>query len=224
MLRSGLRLRVVVPGQQAVGRNRSVAAGAAGADRSSRVTPRPCRACIRIIRSCRFRAKGSSACTGLSLTLALLLALLSALVLAIVFSERLSAPLSILAAGTRAVAQGDFSQRHPVRSHDELGVLTESFNTMTTQLAEARTQVLRNQEQLEAAKAYLESILAKLSAGVLSFDGERRLRSANPSAEQILGVELSALIGVACERLGRPGCAAGRARRRHRRSDRRGRQ
>ncbi len=114
--------------------------------------------------------------------MSLLLALLSALVLAIVFSERLSAPLVLLAAGTRAVAQGDFSQRHPVRSHDELGILTESFNTMTTQLTEARAAALRNQEQLEAAKAYLESILAKLSAGVLSFDSERRLRSANPSA------------------------------------------
>jgi nitrogen fixation/metabolism regulation signal transduction histidine kinase len=133
---------------------------------------------------------------GLSLTLALLLALLSALALAIVFSERLSAPLSVLAAGTRAVAQGDFSQRHPVRSHDELGILTESFNTMTTQLAEARGELLRNQGQLESAKAYLESILAKLSAGVLSFDGTRCLRSANPSAEQILGVDLAPLNGI----------------------------
>ncbi len=133
---------------------------------------------------------------GLSLTLVLLLALLSALLLAIVFSERLSAPLSVLAAGTRAVAQGDFSQRHPVRSHDELGILTESFNTMITQLEEARGELLRNQGQLEAAKAYLESILAKLSAGVLSFDGARCLRSANPSAEHILGVELAPLIGA----------------------------
>ncbi len=73
---------------------------------------------------------------------------------------------------------------------------TESFNTMTTQLAEARAQLLRNQDQLEAAKAYLESILAKLSAGVLSFDSERRLRSANPSAEQILDVELEPLMGI----------------------------
>ncbi len=136
---------------------------------------------------------------GLSLTLSLLLALLSALVLAILFSERLSAPLVLLAAGTRAVAQGDFSQRHPVRSHDELGVLTESFNTMTRQLAEARAAALRNQEQLEAAKAYLESILAKLSAGVLSFDSERRLRSANPSAGEILGVDLQPLIGECAE-------------------------
>ena len=133
---------------------------------------------------------------GLSLTLSLLLALLSALVLAILFSERLSAPLVLLAAGTRAVAQGDFSLRHPVRSYDELGILTESFNTMTTQLSEARASVLRNQEQLETANAYLESILAKLSAGVLSFDSERRLRSANPSALEILGVDLQPLIGA----------------------------
>ena len=136
---------------------------------------------------------------GLSLTLSLLLALLSALVLAILFSERLSAPLVLLAAGTRAVGQGDFSQRHPVRGDDELGVLTESFNTMTRQLAEARATALGNQAQLEAAKAYLESILAKLSAGVLSFDSERRLRSANPSASEILGVDLQPLIGERTE-------------------------
>jgi len=133
---------------------------------------------------------------GLSLTLALLLALLSALVLAILFSERLAAPLVMLAAGTRAVAQGDFSLRHPVRSHDELGVLTESFNTMTRQLADARAAALGNQKQLEAANANLETILARLSAGVLSFDREGRLRSANPSASQILGVDLSTLMGT----------------------------
>ncbi|HZP88128.1 MAG TPA: ATP-binding protein [Burkholderiales bacterium] len=133
---------------------------------------------------------------GLSLTLALLLALLSALVLAILFSERLTAPLVLLAAGTRAIAQGDFSLRHPVRSHDELGVLTESFNTMTRQLADARAAALRNHEELEAANAYLQTVLAKLSAGVLAFDAEHRLRSANPSASEILHVELDALIGI----------------------------
>src|SRR5690606_3233353 len=100
------------------------------------------------------------------------------------------------AAGTRAVAQGDFSLRHPVRSHDELGVLTESFNTMTRQLADARAAALGNQKQLEAANAYLETILAKLSAGVLSFDGAGRLRSANPSASRILRVDLDSLTGI----------------------------
>ncbi|MCW5622400.1 MAG: PAS domain-containing protein, partial [Burkholderiales bacterium] len=39
------------------------------------------------------------------------------------------------------------------------------------------------------------TILAKLSAGVLSFDQERRLRSANPSASDILATDLSVLLG-----------------------------
>ena len=133
---------------------------------------------------------------ALTLTLSLLLALLSALLLAILFSGRLSAPLGVLAAGTRAVAQGDFSQRHAVKSQDELGMLIESFNIMTMQLADAQADAQRNQEQVAAAKAYLESVLGNLSAGVMSFDAEFLLRSANRSAEQILGVDVGDLIAT----------------------------
>jgi PAS domain S-box-containing protein len=192
----GLRLRVVVPVNRLSGETallQLVQPVAPDLARDAETVQRM----YRDYQELSLSRQGLKRLYGLSLTLALLLALLSALMLAILFSERLSAPLSVLAAGTRAVAQGDFSQRHPVRSHDELGILTESFNAMTRQLAEARGDLLRNQEQLEAAKAYLESILAKLSAGVLSFDGDRCLRSANPSAEHILGVELHSLIGTA---------------------------
>jgi PAS domain S-box-containing protein len=132
---------------------------------------------------------------ALTLTLSLGLALLAALLLALMFSERLSAPLGFLAAGTRAVAQGDFSQRSPVPAHDELGVLTESFNAMTRQLAEAQSAAQRHQDEVAAAKAYLEGVLANLSAGVVAFDPVFRLRSANRSAERILGVELAPLVG-----------------------------
>jgi two-component system, NtrC family, nitrogen regulation sensor histidine kinase NtrY len=131
----------------------------------------------------------------LALTLSLGLALLSVLLLAIMFSNRLSAPLGFLAAGTRAVAQGDFSQRQPVHRHDELGVLTESFNAMTEQLSDAQRAAQHHQEALTAAKAYLESILANLSAGVLSFDTQFRLRASNRSAEKILGADLAQQIG-----------------------------
>ncbi len=131
----------------------------------------------------------------LTLTLSLGLALLSALLLALMFSESLSAPLGFLAAGTRAVAQGDFSQRSPVRAHDELGVLTESFNAMTRQLAEAQAAAQRHQDEVAAAKAYLEGVLGNLSAGVVAFDSQFGLRSANRSAERILGVDLAPLAG-----------------------------
>ncbi len=133
---------------------------------------------------------------ALTLTLTLLLALLSALGLAVVLSEQFSRPLGLLAEGTRAVAQGDFSRRNPVQSHDELGVLTESFNTMTAQLAEAQQKEEENRRAIETTRAYLESVLANLSAGVLAFDNVFRLRTANPSAAVILQQPLADLVGV----------------------------
>jgi nitrogen fixation/metabolism regulation signal transduction histidine kinase len=133
---------------------------------------------------------------ALTLTLTLLLALLSALGLAVVLSEQFSRPLGLLAEGTRAVAQGDFSRRHPVQSRDELGVLTESFNTMTAQLAEAQQKEEENRRAIETTRAYLESVLANLSAGVLAFDNAFRLRTANPSAAVILQQPLADLIGA----------------------------
>ncbi len=133
---------------------------------------------------------------AMTLTLTLLLALFSALGLAVVLSEQFSQPLGLLAEGTRAVAQGDFSRRHPVQSRDELGVLTESFNTMTAQLAEAKQKGEESHRAIETTRAYLESILANLSAGVLAFDNAFRLRTANPSAAVILQQPLADLIDV----------------------------
>ena len=101
---------------------------------------------------------------GLTLTLTLLLALLTALSLAFVLSERLSAPLSFLAEGTRAVAKGDFSQRETVSSKDELGILMQSFNTMRQQLGETRAVVERNQMQLADARAQLDELGAERRA------------------------------------------------------------
>ena len=132
---------------------------------------------------------------SVTLTLTLLLSLFSALAAASLLSERLSAPLGMLAEGTRAVAQGDYSRRHLVQSRDELGILTESFNLMTQQLEEARAVALHNQQEVESARAHLESILANLSSGVLVFDDRLILSKANRSAEQILQVPIISLDG-----------------------------
>ena len=125
----------------------------------------------------------------LTLTLALLLTLFSAIALSFLLSERLSAPLSALAESTRAIARGDFSKLNPVKSRDEFGVLTQSFNTMTRQLAEASNVVARNQQQLENAKTYLESILGNLTAGVIAVDERFYVKTINQAAREILGIE-----------------------------------
>jgi len=136
---------------------------------------------------------------SVTLTLALLLSLFSALATASLLSENLSAPLSMLAEGTRAIAQGDYSRRHLVQSRDELGVLTESFNLMTQQLEEARAAEQNTQHEVESARAHLQSILANLSSGVLVFDEQLTLSKANRSAEQILQAPLISLDGSIIE-------------------------
>jgi PAS domain S-box-containing protein len=133
---------------------------------------------------------------GITLTLSLLIVLLSAVSAAFFLSARLSSPLAALAEGTRAVAQGDFSGNYPVQSRDELGALTGLFNQMTAQLSDAQKLSERQQRLVNKSKAYLESVLTHLSSGVLVVDEQYRLRSANTSAEHILGVSLLELRGV----------------------------
>ncbi|WP_153111137.1 sensor histidine kinase [Propionivibrio limicola] len=123
---------------------------------------------------------------AMTLTLTVLLALFTAIVVAFVLARRLSAPLSILAEGTQAVASGDFTPRRALNSRDELGVLTQSFNQMTRQLDEARRDTEKHRIAVESARAYLESILANLSAGVLVFDRCLKLRTVNEGACTIL--------------------------------------
>ncbi|MCC7327556.1 MAG: HAMP domain-containing protein [Burkholderiales bacterium] len=158
---------------------------------------------VRDYQELSFARSGLKRLYALTLTLTLLLALTSALGLAVVLSEQFAAPLGALAAGTRAVAQGDFSRRQPVVSRDELGVLTESFNTMTEQLAEAQGRAEDSRRAIETTRAYLESILGNLSAGVLVFDERHRLRTVNPSAAVILQQPLAELEGMSLAEWGK---------------------
>ncbi|KAF0099735.1 MAG: multi-sensor signal transduction histidine kinase [bacterium] len=132
---------------------------------------------------------------GISLTMALTLALFSALSLAFLLSERLAAPLRALARGTRAVARGDFTLVPDTARRDELGMLTQSFNRMTRQLAEARATAEESHDKLLEANAYLEGVLSSVTAGVVTLEPNLDVRLANPAAAAILGVERADLEG-----------------------------
>jgi PAS domain S-box-containing protein len=130
-----------------------------------------------------------------TLTLTLLLAIFGAVGSAFLIAENLAQPLLVLAEGTRAVAEGDFSPRPIVATSDELGTLTQSFNTMTGQLFEARSAVERNRAALQSAKAHLESVLENMSAGVIVLDADFNVVNANEAVERILQQDLAARLG-----------------------------
>ncbi|MFN7570573.1 MAG: ATP-binding protein [Betaproteobacteria bacterium] len=130
-----------------------------------------------------------------TLTLTLLLAAFAAAAGGFLLAGNLAAPLLRVADGTRAVAEGDFRPLPEPRVNDEMRTLIVAFNAMTQQLSEARDAVDSRQRALENARAFLERVLANLSAGVLVLDGEQRLVTANHGASRILGLPLAARAG-----------------------------
>ncbi len=128
---------------------------------------------------------------ALTLTLVLMLSMLTALAIALVLSRRISQPLAVLAEGTRAIASGDYSTMLPEHGNDELGILVKSFNSMTRQLDDATKTSDRNRARVEAARGYLETVLAHLLSGVLAINEKAELRTYNLAASTILGINLA---------------------------------
>jgi PAS domain S-box-containing protein len=139
---------------------------------------------------------------SVTLSLVLLFGLMSALIAAFHTARRLVAPVADIARGTRAVAEGDYEQQLPMPGHDdELAFLVASFNAMTRRIAQARDATARSQQAVEAQRAYLETVLGRLSSGVIAMDMVRVLRTANPAAHHILGLEPEAINGKSIDLL-----------------------
>ncbi|KQP13530.1 ATP-binding protein [Pseudorhodoferax sp. Leaf267] len=127
-----------------------------------------------------------------TLTLSLFLAVFGAVLLAVLLGNQLARPLLLLAHGVRQVAAGDLTPKAVLQSRDELAGLTRSFADMTQQLADARFAVDRSMQQLDGARANLQTILDNLSSGVIVLDGQGAIVSSNPGATRILRAPLAA--------------------------------
>jgi nitrogen fixation/metabolism regulation signal transduction histidine kinase len=130
-----------------------------------------------------------------TLTLSLFLAVFGAVLLAVLLGNQITRPLLLLAEGVRQVAAGDLTPKAALQSKDELGGLTRSFAVMTQQLADARQAVEGSMQQVNAARANLQTILDNITAGVMVLNAQGQIQSANPGATRILRVPLAACVG-----------------------------
>lgn len=130
-----------------------------------------------------------------TLTLSLFLAVFGAVLLAIILGNQLARPLLLLAAGVSEVAAGDLSPKPALQGKDELGGLTRSFAEMTQQLFDARAAVERSMDQVNAARANLQTILDNLTAGVIVLDETGHIQASNPGAARILRMPLDVYQG-----------------------------
>lgn len=113
---------------------------------------------------------------------AVAIALLLAAIMGYVFAQTLTGPIQALTRGAKNMAEGNLNQSLKVRSADEIGQLTSSFNNMAAELR-------KNMREITKEKNRLEIILHNMSDGVVSFDKDGDLMLANTAAEEMLKVE-----------------------------------
>ena len=118
------------------------------------------------------------------------------------FAKELTVPIQELAEGTRRVASGDLDFHLDLEAKDEIGTLVRAFNTMTHDLKTSKVQLEKSNLalqftnlELEQRRKYMEIVLENVAAGVISLDKEGKITTVNKSAEKMLGVHATDVLG-----------------------------
>ena len=109
---------------------------------------------------------------------ALFVGLLIAILLSFFLARAISMPLSRLTEGVQRVAKGDFKDKISVHSNDEIGVLTENFNTMSRMLEE-------NLDEINGEREKLETVLSCLKDAVITFGQDGKPLQINRAATDL---------------------------------------
>jgi two-component system, NtrC family, nitrogen regulation sensor histidine kinase NtrY len=110
------------------------------------------------------------------------------------FADRQVEPLYDLVDAAREVGAGNFAMRVEGRTGtDEIGLLNRAFNRMTQQLDRQTQDLVGANQQLDERRAFIETVLESVSAGIISTDARGRMRLINGQAQKLLlepGAEL----------------------------------
>jgi len=109
----------------------------------------------------------------------LIFGLLISVALSFLLSKTMVTPIQRLTDATVRVAKGDFSEKIEVPSHDEIGVLTDTFNDMAKQLKKTLRQV-------ENERNKLDTLFLHMTDGVVAFSQQGKIIHANPAARELL--------------------------------------
>jgi two-component system nitrogen regulation sensor histidine kinase NtrY len=104
----------------------------------------------------------------------------------------------LLAAAAREIGAGHLDQRVEQESNDEFGSLVEAFNAMAAELAASRRKVdqsrialERKHQEVEERRRYIETILERITTGVVSVDAAGTITTINSAAARLLSLDRS---------------------------------
>jgi diguanylate cyclase (GGDEF)-like protein/PAS domain S-box-containing protein len=92
------------------------------------------------------------------------------------------------------VSDGDLSHSVQTGSDDELGVMADRFNRMTSELKTTYDGLRKEQDKLT-------TIIHGAGEGIIVTDGEDRIVLVNPAAERLLGKDVSRIVSEGFDRL-----------------------
>src|SRR5205814_8454668 len=111
-------------------------------------------------------------------------------------AKRITRPVSALAAAAREIGAGHLDQRVEPQSNDEFGSLVEAFNTMAGELATSRRRVESSTRELEHKhlevenrRRYIETILERITTGIVSVDANSIVTTINSAASRLLTLD-----------------------------------
>ena len=125
-----------------------------------------------------------------------LLILVGATWMGLYLAKRITRPVQMLAAAAREIGAGRLDQRVEPQSNDEFGSLVEAFNSMAGELATSRRKVERStldlerkHVEVEIRRRYIETILERITTGVVSVDGAGEITTINSAAARLLSLD-----------------------------------
>ena len=128
--------------------------------------------------------------------MATLMVLIAATWLGTYIAKRIGRPVQLLADGADRIGTGHLNHRIEPEASDEFGAMVEAFNTMAEDLSASRHKLVRSRGDLEhktreaeRRRRYIETILERITTGVVSIDAAGRLSTVNAAAARLLDID-----------------------------------
>ncbi len=110
-----------------------------------------------------------------------IIAIIASLIIGYILSKTITVPIVSIIHRARQIAAGNFDQTLDVKSNDEIGKLTKTFNHMARELKD-------NLNEISSEKNKIETILNYMTDGVVAFNTNGEVIHSNPAFKRILGL------------------------------------